>query len=587
MVAARKAQEALDKPLSYGFNLNSLSKFYTKEKPKVLFWGDSITAGPGPLNSYVGRIWQSLQMAYGQGSKIYSLDTATIGLLSGWNIENKGVNLFRAKGAVGCADYSFTPHKIWDSKVDLYYSTESDGGSFDILIDGVVNSTVNCKKEKSHANKITITVPANKLVTIKNKGDGNVYIDGLIIYEINGLTSPMVYQMGHGGMGSNNYEDIEIEATIKKFPVDLVIISHIMNDHERTTPEVYKRKIELAINYAKSNGSAILLMPHGRPRKTTIDQSTLTKWNEFENILKSLAKEKGCAFLSVTDYWDGYSNDFLLADGVHPNTAGNTSIYNILSDLLVPKDVANNIFKISQRGDKSGYYTLAIELDQDKYLDNSLFVANDLIPINLKGFDSADGVKSTANSGGNSIHSFYNKNNEKTVVIESYGGGKFGGIILYSGNNLGVIYHYADVMNIKGQSKIVLDVQKAEKNDPNNGTTIVPAAQFQNGLRLVKGGTFKAGTEHYGDMKFDNDFFFKGRNATVSADMGTHLVGEWAFQQCWSTPTVGRIPKPKIGMMMFDTTLGKPIWCKSVAVVDSNGTITTPAVWVDSIGSVV
>jgi hypothetical protein len=42
-------------------------------------------------------------------------------------------------------------------------------------------------------------------------------------------------------------------------------------------------------------------------------------------------------------------------------------------------------------------------------------------------------------------------------------------------------------------------------------------------------------------------------------------------------PTATRPPSPAIGQMAFDTTLGKPIWCKSLG----------PVVWVDATGTVV
>lgn len=38
------------------------------------------------------------------------------------------------------------------------------------------------------------------------------------------------------------------------------------------------------------------------------------------------------------------------------------------------------------------------------------------------------------------------------------------------------------------------------------------------------------------------------------------------------------------GTFYFDTTLGKPIWCKTGSVIALNGTVTTAAVWVDATG---
>ena len=51
--------------------------------------------------------------------------------------------------------------------------------------------------------------------------------------------------------------------------------------------------------------------------------------------------------------------------------------------------------------------------------------------------------------------------------------------------------------------------------------------------------------------------------------------------------TSTRPTKPYIGLMCFDQNLSKPIWCKTAAVVDGGGAVTTPAVWVDATGTTV
>ena len=46
-------------------------------------------------------------------------------------------------------------------------------------------------------------------------------------------------------------------------------------------------------------------------------------------------------------------------------------------------------------------------------------------------------------------------------------------------------------------------------------------------------------------------------------------------------PKITREDDPKVGQCVFDTTLGKPIWCKTAK------TDTTAAVWVDATGATV
>lgn len=51
--------------------------------------------------------------------------------------------------------------------------------------------------------------------------------------------------------------------------------------------------------------------------------------------------------------------------------------------------------------------------------------------------------------------------------------------------------------------------------------------------------------------------------------------------------TAQRPLRAYIGDVYFDTTLNKPVWCKTRAVITAEGTVTTPAVWVDSTGATV
>ena len=50
--------------------------------------------------------------------------------------------------------------------------------------------------------------------------------------------------------------------------------------------------------------------------------------------------------------------------------------------------------------------------------------------------------------------------------------------------------------------------------------------------------------------------------------------------------TALRPKRPYLGMTYFDTTLNKPVWCKTEAVL-SGETVTTPAVWVDATGTTI
>ena len=51
--------------------------------------------------------------------------------------------------------------------------------------------------------------------------------------------------------------------------------------------------------------------------------------------------------------------------------------------------------------------------------------------------------------------------------------------------------------------------------------------------------------------------------------------------------TANRPKRAHVGFDYFDTSLGKPVFVKTKAVLDVSGAITTPAVWVDGAGTTV
>ena len=64
---------------------------------------------------------------------------------------------------------------------------------------------------------------------------------------------------------------------------------------------------------------------------------------------------------------------------------------------------------------------------------------------------------------------------------------------------------------------------------------------------------------------------------------GDILDANYVFERVsdLETPKTTREDNPKVGQCVFDTTLGKPIWCKTAK------TDTTAAVWVDATGATV
>lgn len=63
----------------------------------------------------------------------------------------------------------------------------------------------------------------------------------------------------------------------------------------------------------------------------------------------------------------------------------------------------------------------------------------------------------------------------------------------------------------------------------------------------------------------------------IDAKWASSLVQAVNDAYAYACSTATRPPNPFIGFSLFDTTLGKPIWCKSL----------NPVRWVDATGAVV
>jgi len=359
----------------YGFNLDNthLAHYRNAVYPKIVFWGDSITAGSGATTAtsdYVNQFKDVLQIAkgmYGMGLFNPNNGIYNVTAPSGWTIENKGTNQGRLKSGVGGADLSLIVHNLAPQKTDIIYSVETDGGSFDVLVAGVSVQTVSCNGAHSYHNKVVgITTTAGQTLAIHPHTDEIVYIEGYVAYATNGATDgALVYQVGHPGNSAGGYADDEIVACISSFNPDLTIISMIMNDYASQNPTLYSQKIEKAIQEGLKSGDVILMPPaqSGASLNTPLTHT----WAEYVGILQGLAKQYNVGFLDINAYWGGFTKadatGFYSADKVHPSQLGHDSIAKLLFRLLLP--YANPTLRIRHDGDSTNYYDIIMQ-----YLNN-------------------------------------------------------------------------------------------------------------------------------------------------------------------------------------------------------------------------
>ncbi|MFH1290357.1 MAG: GDSL-type esterase/lipase family protein [Nanoarchaeota archaeon] len=148
----------------------------------------------------------------------------------------------------------------------------------------------------------------------------------------------------------------ETKARIKPDEGDIVIIISVGgNDsvfvHETKTtdftPEEFKNNLEKIINLARKYSDKIVLkgeIPVDESKADPIPWSPGYSYKEkhtkeFNDIIKSVAKENNVYFIDVYEKFEKADYKKLLADGCHPTAEGHELIFNIVKDYLVENKI--------------------------------------------------------------------------------------------------------------------------------------------------------------------------------------------------------------------------------------------------------
>jgi hypothetical protein len=320
-------------------------------KANVNFLADSIGEGTGASNHYTKGLAALLRSYFtsapfndtGVGfiPAHYSTSSGTqwMALTGAWIDDNTYGVCKRAKRSSTVGDtitFTFT-----GTSVDIWYVQRSGGGSFTVAVDGGAPTTVNTNGATAFAKKnisglasgshsVVITVSTANMVTIVGY---NPYVGATYGIQFNTMAK-------YGSVASDHTASTAISMEIDVYDPALTIIALMANDSNvQTGLDFYRTQIQILIDRAFSFGSDVLLVSTGlRDVNLAIPQSA------YNNILKELAYQNGCAYLDVFTAWggdEGYawhtSNMGLIqdvpGDHVHPNDGGH-------------KDIADRIIKI-------------------------------------------------------------------------------------------------------------------------------------------------------------------------------------------------------------------------------------------------
>lgn len=364
-LAAGAKEYAENSTVSYVYRKDALEGIVNDKKVSIVFWGDSVTAGAGAdfwYSNWVSQVSDTIQITNGSMYGRGYVAVNDSGTPSGWTLETKGTNKFRAYSS--STTLTVPAHPFTDRKIDIIYSTETDGGAFDVTVDSTIVSGTSAGA-KSYGNKMTVTVPKTKQLIITPKG--KTYIEGFILHSYDGKDSgTLVHKVGHGGMSAGAYSDEEITASISNFEPSLTCIGHIINDVGMQDLTLYKNKMEKACEVAMQTGKILFYIPfRGRIEEETIRE---VSYSEYKTVIYALSDKYNATVIDFDSYFGGYSGALkkgLLFDDVHPNQTG----HDLMASLFISEIILSPTYrglKISHSGNVGNYFDTV--LDIPKYL---------------------------------------------------------------------------------------------------------------------------------------------------------------------------------------------------------------------------
>ena len=315
--------------------INGLIKFTNVSYPTVCIIGDSIVAGSGASDANTGFAKQLVSnLGFTKGHKGILL-TPNTPLNSGWTQDSNGINKNRYIGTqVTALDLIYNQNVYQMARTaKIVYETHSDGGVFDILVNGSVVSSPSCSGTDGYATT-TVSIPSNQTLSVRPQSGQKVYIS-FAYATIDGVSGSLVIPFGNPGKAIQDYTDSELINTINICPSNLTIIEFLANDITRGDINLFRQKYDLAIITALNNGSVMLLATE---QYIGVTDDTYKTWVQ---VMKDLAIKYNCALVSVNDYWGGIVQaqaKGLYSDNIHPSQLGHDSIARLLTSILLPEN---------------------------------------------------------------------------------------------------------------------------------------------------------------------------------------------------------------------------------------------------------
>ncbi|MDD3157656.1 GDSL-type esterase/lipase family protein [Anaeromusa sp.] len=333
------------------------------KKVKVKLLGDSITAGVGGTGYAL-----STDLAYGGYYQPVRTSTSWANMLLDRIVGQFGhdqylaannpniqitapmtaANLSHSSGDTGLSAITYNLNglypglgvkcEFYGDHCSVYYTTISNGGIVNVLIDGVQQGTIDtyaATSTKGNEYAITGLTAAKHTLEIQHTNTKNASSTG-VYFCFNGVKTPKTITVQNFGVSGQTTKGIyENRATALASDDDLVLIQIGTNDrNSESYPEITKAFLREIIKQAQVNGSQVLLMST-IPSSVASDTLEGRLWHvdDLDTLTRQVAKEFSLPFISNYDCFFRYARetgctiDDLLSDGLHPNDLGYQVIY--------------------------------------------------------------------------------------------------------------------------------------------------------------------------------------------------------------------------------------------------------------------
>lgn len=272
----------------------------------------------GPYNVTFSNSWSFGEAAAGNGGGAF----AKVAYATGTNFTASLTN-------ISCASY------------DVIYAqniyTGSGADFIEVDVNGVLDdswSTTTDTPTTYHVRHKATTVSTGT-ITVKAPKSNYLFFHGFVLH---GAATPVgieVHNLGFNGksiasyVGSNPGTNV---LWLGALSPALTIIDMDTNDYAaQTALATFESYWSTVITNAVTYGSVLIMGAETRNSSLTIAQRS------YQNVLRKLASQNGCAFISTMDRWGSNTEQNALGlctDGIHPTDKGHSEIRNTLLKIL-------------------------------------------------------------------------------------------------------------------------------------------------------------------------------------------------------------------------------------------------------------